>query len=301
MPSSKLWSMRLQGAVVGGMDCGDHTGYPVLAFHGSPGCHVEAVAFADAPAAAAGLRLVAVDRPGMGMSELAPQRQVIEWTETVAAVADHFGFDEFAVLGASGGGPYAMACAHALPDRVSSCVLVSSLAPVTDAAAADSGEGKRAGGLMILRLFPFLARPVARRLSSIVKKDRGVAAMIAQMSQADQDRIARDDQLRADITANIRTAFVPGSRGTAADMQRLFARPWGFDPADIVVPTVIWHGTRDANVPVGDGRRLAAMIPGAQMRLVEGAGHLLFVDHAAAVLDTVRQRSGERDERALPD
>lgn len=103
MTSPTPWSMTLQGAVIGGMECGDRGGYPVLAFHGSPGCHVEAVAFAHGPAAAVGLRLIAVDRPGMGLSQLGtPQRQVIDWADTAAAVADHFGFEAFGVLGASG-------------------------------------------------------------------------------------------------------------------------------------------------------------------------------------------------------
>ncbi|MEV6071832.1 alpha/beta hydrolase [Nocardia sp. NPDC052001] len=296
MTSPMPWSMQVQGVTVGGMECGDREGYPVLAFHGSPGCHVEAVAFADVPAAEAGLRLIAVDRPGMGMSGWAPQRRVLDWADTAAAVADHFGFDRFAVLGASGGGPYAMACAYALPERVSRCVLVSSMAPVTDEPPAP-GEPKRAAGMMILRKLPFLARPATARLAGVVKKPKGLAALVGQMSEADQARIARDEQLLADLGANIRGAFVPGTKGTAADFVRVFAREWGFDPADIVVPTAVWHGDSDANVPTGDGRRLAATIPGAQFHLVEGVGHLLFVDHAAAVLDTLHDRSAESSPR----
>ncbi|WP_169815448.1 alpha/beta fold hydrolase [Nocardia yamanashiensis] len=296
MTSPTRWTLSLDGVTVGGMHCGDRQGYPVMAFHGSPGCHVEAVAFAHVPAAEAGLHFIAVDRPGMGMSGMAEQRQVVDWAATAAAVADHLGLEEFAVLGASGGGPYAMACAHQLPERVSKCVLVSSLAPFTDVAP-EPGEKRQAGGLLMLRRSPFLARPAVWRLKQVVAKPKGLAAVIKQMSATDQARIAGDDQLLADLGENIRTSMAAGTRGTAADMVRLFARDWGFDPADIRVPTAVWHGDDDMNVPTGDGRRLAATIPGAELHIVEGAGHLLFVDHAAAVLESVWAHRSESSPR----
>ncbi len=107
---------------------------------------------------------------------------------------------------------------------------------------------------------------------------------MARMSPADQDRLAGDEGLRAKLADNIRTAFVTGSRGVAVDFQVLFARPWGFDPADITVPVSIWHAVTDGNVPIDDGRRLARRIPGSTFEEVPGLGHLLFIVHAAAIL-----------------
>jgi len=284
--------MTLQGATVGGMECGARSGYPVLAFHGVPGSHVEAVAFADVPAAEVGVRLLAIDRPGMGMSTMSPRARIVDFADTVAAVADWFGLERFAVLGASAGGPYALACAYRLPDRVSKAVVVSSPAPFDNRAASKgSGGTKPAGGLMVLRRFPFLARPAAARMAAVVRKPRGLEAMIARMSPADRDRLAGDEGLRAGLADNIHTAFASGSRGVAVDFQVLFARPWGFDLADITVPVDIWHGDADGNVPVEDGRRLADTVPGSTYEEVSGAGHLLFVDHAAAILRSLRSDS----------
>lgn len=281
--------MTLPGAaVVGGMDCGDPDGYPVIAHHGAPGSHVEGVAFADEAARAVGVRLIALDRPGMGMSTLSPRKQVADFADTVAAVADHFRVDQFAVLGASGGGPYALGAAARLPDRVSKAVVVSSPAPFDERAATTGAGGvKRAGGLMILRRFPFLARPAAARMAQVVRKRRGLLAMIAQMSPADRERIAGDDWLLEQLAANIQEAFKTGTRGVAVDFQVLFARGWGFDPADITVPVQIWHGEADGNVPIEDGRRLGWMIPDAVFEEVPGEGHLLFVDHAAEILKSL--------------
>lgn len=290
--------MTLQGVTVGGMECGDRLGYPVIASHGAPGSHMEAVAFADAAAAEVGVRLIAIDRPGMGMSAMSPRRQILEWAETVSAVADQFELGRFAVLGASGGGPYALACAYGLPERVSRAVVVSSPAPADDQMASKGADGvKRAAGLMILRRLPFLARPIAARMAAVVRKPRGLAALVARMSPADRDRIEGDEELLGNLADNIRTAFVQGSRGVAADFQVLFARPWGFDPADIAVPVRIWHGQADGNVPVEDGRRLAELVPDSDITEVAGAGHLLFVDHAAAILRSVRDDAEVRRDR----
>ncbi|MFI9511256.1 alpha/beta fold hydrolase [Nocardia sp. NPDC052566] len=289
MTSPTPWTMTLQGATVGGMECGDRSGYPVLAFHGAPGSHVEAVAFAHAPAAEAGLRLIAIDRPGMGLSTMSPRRQILDFADTVTIVADRLELDRFAVLGASGGGPYALACAYRLPNRVSRAVVVSSPAPFDGQARSVSEGGvKCAGGLIVLRRFPFLARPAAARMAAAVRKPRGLAALIARMSPADRDRLAGDEELLGKIADNIHTALRQGSRGVATDLQVLFARPWGFELSDIVASTVVWQGDCDGNVPAADGRRLAADIPNSELIIVEGAGHLLFVDHAAAILDSIR-------------
>ncbi|WP_169814779.1 alpha/beta fold hydrolase [Nocardia crassostreae] len=291
MTTPTPWTTSWHDATVGGMECGDREGFPVLAFHGAPGSHMEAVVFAHAPAAEVGVRLIAIDRPGIGRSEMSLRRRVADFADTVAAVADHFHLDRFAVLGASGGGPYAMACAAALPDRITEAVLVSSPAAFDEQSVTEgSGGVKRAGGLMVLRRFPFLARPVAARLGAVVRTPRGLDAMIERMSPADRDRIARDDRLKDTIAENIRAAFESGSHSVAVDFQLLFARPWGFDPADITVPVHIWHGAADGNVPVEDGRRLAATIPDSKFDEVQGAGHLLFVDHAAEILSGIGSR-----------
>ncbi|WP_225732229.1 MULTISPECIES: alpha/beta fold hydrolase [unclassified Nocardia] len=293
--------MTLEGVTVGGMECGDRDGYPVVASHGAPGSHVEAVAFAHDAAREVGVRLIAIDRPGMGMSEFSPRRRILDWADTVTAIADDFELDKFAVLGASGGGPYALACAYRLPDRVNRAVIVSSPAPLDDQVESRGAGGvKRASGLMILRRFPFLARPVAARMAQVVRKPRGLAAMIARMSPADRDRLAGDEELRNQIADNVHTAFAHGSRGVAADFQVLFARPWGFDPADIVVPVRIWHGEADGNVPVADAERLAEAVPDSQLEIVCGAGHLLFVDHATTILRSIREDNAAESKARQP-
>lgn len=274
------------------MECGDPGGYPVLAFHGAPGSHVEGVAFAHAAAVATGVRLIAIDRPGMGKSDLSMYERVVDFADTVAAIADHVRADRFAVLGASAGGPFALASAYRLPERVSKAVVVSSVAPFDDRPAkAKKSEGgvKPAAGLLILRKLPWLARPVAKQLAKAARTPRGLDAMIAKMGAADRERIAEDAHLRDQLGENINMGFATGTRGVAQDFQLLFARAWGFSPADITVPVDVWHGDADGNVPVQDGRRLADMIPDSKFEEIAGEGHLLFVDHAHTILGSIQE------------
>ncbi|WP_167477254.1 alpha/beta fold hydrolase [Nocardia arthritidis] len=266
---------------------GDPTGDPVLYNHGVPGSHIEAIAF-DEAAAAAKLRIIAIDRPGIGGSPPVPLRRVVQWADVVAALADRLGLDRFAVVGVSGGGPYALACAHNLADRVTAAVVVSSIAPLDDI------PGQRRGSLAMLRRFPFMARPVAARMAAQIRKPGGVAATIARMAPVDRARVTADPRLATELETNIGEAFRQGGRGFAMDLRLLFTRPWGFRLADITVPVRIWHGAADHNVPVSDGRRLAALLSNSRIDIVSDAGHLLFIDHTAAILESVRIGDADR-------
>src|SRR5215831_6622757 len=117
------------GRRIGYAEWGDADGRPLLYFHGWPGSRLEGRLGAEA-ARASGVRLVALDRPGMGLSDRLPRRRLIDWPSDVAAVADALGLRRFAVLGISGGGPYAVACARMLADRLIGVGVVSSLAPM---------------------------------------------------------------------------------------------------------------------------------------------------------------------------
>src|SRR5207244_11105793 len=115
----------------------------VLWFHGSPGARRQIPVAGRIAADHLGLRLVCVERPGIGSSTDHAYHQVRDWAPDVAAVADHLGYDRFMVVGLSGGGPYALACAHELPDRVVAVGLLGSLVPT-------AGTAATAGGIVAL-------------------------------------------------------------------------------------------------------------------------------------------------------
>ena len=109
---------------------GTAAGSPVLYCHGFPGSRLEA-AFADGTAKHAGVRLIAADRPGVGLSDRLPGRSVLGWVDDIRALGDHLDIERFHVVGVSGGAPYALACAFALPDRIPSVAIVSGVGPPT--------------------------------------------------------------------------------------------------------------------------------------------------------------------------
>src|SRR5437879_7300478 len=130
-------------------EMGDPVGYPVFAFHGTPGSRHQ-VLIDPAPAHAAGARVIAPDRPGCGSSTRQRRRTLEGWANDVAELADHLGVGHFAVLGISGGGPYAAACARSLPDRVSAAAMVSGYANLAK-------PGSEAGMMLADRCFARVA------------------------------------------------------------------------------------------------------------------------------------------------
>src|SRR5258708_34742023 len=116
------------GRTLGYAEYGHVEGNPLFYFHGHPGARVEAGLLAKS-AAQAGLRLIGVDRPGMGLSSFQAGRHLLDSPEDVAALAQHLAIDRFAVVGVSGGGPYALACAYKIPDRLTACGIVAGMGP----------------------------------------------------------------------------------------------------------------------------------------------------------------------------
>ena len=116
------------GRVLGYAEYGCQTGYPLMFFHGFPSSRLEAHDL-DQIARRRYLRIIAPDRPGFGLSTSQPHRRIMDWPADVQALAHHLRLSRFAVLGGSGGGPYALACAHALPPEMLSAVGIMAGAP----------------------------------------------------------------------------------------------------------------------------------------------------------------------------
>lgn len=271
------------------VEYGDPHGRPVLFFHGFPGSHVQGNAF-DEAAATQHIRVIAVDRPGMGRSPFVRRRRLRDWAGDVAALADALDLGRFAVVGVSGGGPYAACCAYAIPERLTGVAIVSGVAPLlTDAPLDGLTEVHRRHyeGLRKLRRLPVLARLVAAQMERQARKAGWLAVVRESMSAVDRERIDGSPEIAHALEASFREAFRCGSKGFAWDLRVVFAQPWSFRLDEIATPVQLWHGERDDNVPVADGHRMAAEIPDCRARFVPNAGHLLFLDRAAEILAAV--------------
>jgi pimeloyl-ACP methyl ester carboxylesterase len=278
-------TIRLRdGRRLGYAEWGDPVGRPLFFFHGWPGSRIEGC-LGDEAARARGVRLIAIDRPGMGLSDFQQRRTLLDWPDDVVQVAVALGLDRFAVLGISGGGPYAAVCAWKLSDRLTGAGIVSSLAPLdVPGAVASMGRQNRlvfqlVGHVAILGrvLMAAMAVSVNRRRDHIL--ERGVAAAV-------DKEFLRRPEVRKILGESLSEAFRRGSRGAAWEMG-LYARPWGFPLGDIRTPVYLSHGEQDANAPVTMGHYLATRIPECRASFYPREGHLHFLNRLPEIFSAV--------------
>jgi pimeloyl-ACP methyl ester carboxylesterase len=273
------------GRRLGYAQWGDPRGQPLVYFHGFPGSRAEG-RLGDQAAKRTGVRVIAPDRPGMGLSDFQPRRAVVDWPDDVSQVADVLGLERFAVLGISGGSPYAAVCAWKLPQRLTAAGIVSGVGPL-DAPGATKGMSRQNRLLLqVVGRLPVLPRALMGVTAVQAKQpDRALAQGRRSFAAVDQPYLDRPE-LREGLKASLSEAFRQGGRGPAWEV-RLYARPWGFRLADIQIPVHLWHGEQDANNPITMARHLAAVIPKCRASFYPGEGHLHFVDRLPQILRTL--------------
>jgi pimeloyl-ACP methyl ester carboxylesterase len=269
------------GRRLGYAEWGDPRGQPLVYFHGCPGSRAEG-RVGDEAAKVSGIRVIAPDRPGMGLSDFQPRRALIHWPDDVSQVAEALGLERFAVLGISGGSPYAAVCAWRLPQRLIAAGIVSGISPL-DVPGVTEGMSRQNRLLFQAGRLPMLPR-VVMGMTAVQARRPDRALEQGRRSFAPVDHLYLDrPELREILTASLAEAFRRGGRGPAWEL-RLYARPWGFRLADIQMPVHLWHGERDTNDPIAMGRHLAAAIPDCRASFYPGEGHLHFVDRLPQIL-----------------
>lgn len=267
---------------------GDPGGAPVMYFHGFPGSRLEARLAADA-ARRRGWRMFAPDRPGFGKSTFQTGRTIGAWAVDVAQLADRLGLDRFSVVGASGGGPYALACAARMPERLSHVALVGSLGPTARKDLTDGMVAVNRLALAVASRFPLLVRLVINVEARLVRRhpERYLAHMLASAPSADRSVLA-DPVYRALFAESTVEALHQGGRGAAWELC-LLARPWDFRLEEVRARVQIWQGLADNIVPPAMARHLVAMLPHSESHYLPDEGHIsLIVRHMDAVLAELR-------------
>lgn len=276
--------IRLQdGRCLSYAEYGSPSGRPVLYFHGLPGSRLQRPPEIS-PALRRKVRLITIDRPGMGHSTFLPGRRFLDWPNDVQELANALGIDRFAVIGVSGGGPYAAACAYGIPNRLSAVALVSSLSPFTRPGIARGAIVPVRVIFSIARRCPKLLLPLYGLLLPMVRRGRSSRPRVAAfMPKPDRDVLVRP-QIKAMLAEDLAEATRQGVRG-AAHETALIAKPWGFKLSDIRTPVHLWHGTADTMVPVAMGQLLASAIPDCRPTWLSGEGHFLVFDRLPEILD----------------
>src|SRR5215472_8238457 len=276
------------GRRLGYAQYGRPDGEPLFYFHGHPGSRLEA-RFAHAAAAAAGLRVIALDRPGYGLSDFQPGRAITDWPADVAEAADLLQFPRFSVAGASGGGPYALASAWRLPGRVTRAAVISGVGPYQVPGITRGMRWQNRIGFRLGSRWPALAGALARSVQRGItqRPEQTIDALARAMSSSDAE-IVRRPEVREILKADIAEAFRRDSRGAAWDIV-LLGRPWGFSLREIEPEVHLWQGEVDTLVPPAMARYQASQIPRSHLKFFPGEGHLLIIDRMPDLIEAFGQ------------
>jgi pimeloyl-ACP methyl ester carboxylesterase len=257
-------------------ESGPEHGPLVIYLHGAVGTPQRVCSELQASIDELGMRYVMVSRPGFGESDPQPGRTLLDFAADIAALADHLGHERFAVAGVSAGGPYALACAHALPDRVAAAAVVSSMSPGCPPDLAPGISPLLRLGLRTLRRLPRACGWAGDGLMLIARRNPGLVArtMVLFASPADR-RLLRDPEARQLAVACFLAAAGGGVSRMIGDYL-LCAGRWGFEPRDVRGHVHLWHGMQDAFVPVGQALALAAALPHVQTALDPDEAHFFY-------------------------
>jgi pimeloyl-ACP methyl ester carboxylesterase len=261
------------GRTLGYAECGITSGKALLYFGGS---RLEA-RFLAKPAKQAGIRLIGIDRPGIGLSHFKDGRRLLDWPNNMVELADSLQIDHFAIVGVSGGGPHALACAYKIPDRLTACGIVSGVGPLA---------------VFLFQRLPWLLTPMMWVMGRFFRDEEQARKSLLRFTQhwPEPDRksllLPEISELWA---ASLVEAFRQGARGLTYDTLLGEGRPWGFKLEEIAFPALcLWHGEQDKDVPIAMGRAVTERLAQCKATYYPGEGHIsLIVNHQEEIVTTL--------------
>jgi len=253
---------------------GKPSGTPVLYFHGAPSSRLEPLLIGDEVWSRLGLRVIAPDRPGIGGSDFQPDRGFSDWPKDVVALATALDLERFAVLGNSGGGPYAAVCAAKIPERLNAALVVSGGWQMNLPEAKDNMPFVNRLFLILAGHAPPLLRLMLKAMgsSSTFEREKELAKLKARVPPADYAAFAEPGRIEA-LHEMMRECMRGGTKGPAWDL-RLYMCEFDFKLAEIQMPLKLFHGERDVNAPIALVRRMVVELPNAQLVTYENESHL---------------------------
>ena len=289
---------KLEGNVAVGSDrrigfaeFGDPQGRAIFWLHGTPGARRQIPVEARLYGERNGIRLVGVDRPGIGSSTPHEYATVLDFAEDLRTIADTLGIDRMAIIGLSGGGPYTLGCAAAMPDRVVAIGVLGGVAPTR-------GSDAIGGGLMGnigLPVAPVLEKagaPLSMVAAGLIRLVRPLAEPVldiyARVSPEGDRRLLSRPEFKAMFLDDLLNGSRKQLAAPFADVV-VFARDWGFRLDEVKVPVRWWHGDHDHIVPYAHGRHVVAMLPEAELCPLPGESHLGGLGQAEAIMQTMSE------------
>ena len=265
---------------------GAENGWPVFLLHGTPGSRTGPL---PRPGVLyrRGILLITYDRPGYGGSAPHPGRRVADAAQDVLDIAGDLELDRFSVVGRSGGGPHALACAALLPpDRIHRAATLVGMAPAEPDLDFAAGMTP-ANAAVFERTSDTDVSGVSERMRWRARRTAADPRSLLHQLQNEvttADRLVLEERTLQRLLVDSYDEAVSGGPAGWVDDVLALHRDWGFDVRDIRVPVYIWHGTQDNFVPVAHARWLAHKIPGALLDVQPGRGHFAAMTLLPSVL-----------------
>ena len=308
-------SVRLVGGRrLGYAIAGPSDGMPVLYCHGAIGTPLGGSVDLDVITSELGVRQIAVNRPGIATSDPAPGRTVIDFARDVRELVDALAIDRFAVVGVSAGGPYALAIARELSDRVDRVALCSSLSPLCAPHEVPGMDRRIRIALAAVASAPSASARIGDALLPVIRRHPGLVTNViaAHAARSERARVLAPDE-RAAASTSFLDAATPGVRGMLDDYV-VACSDWGFSPAEVEAEVDLWHGVRDPLVPIEHALQLAITLPRCRVFFDPDEGHHFFRSrlrtilavltgadaHAATSLDHARTMAASRGDTRRP-
>ena len=247
---------------------GIEDGIVVFYCHGFPGSRLDGLIFNfDIEAKKLGLRIIAIDRPGIGNSDFQSNRKIKDWVIDLKNIADYLNIDKFSILGISGGSPYALAVASEIPDKLHTVSIVSGMGPFK------YKESQSGTAMQIPKLNSLLRRIIVwfMKLGITQNAEKFKDKIGASLSSSDSLYLSSTNRLDQIVTA-FQEALKQGLNGYLHEAI-LYKNDWGFDIKDLKPLVNLWHGSDDKNVSLSLAKRVASEIPNCKATIIENEGH----------------------------
>lgn len=256
-------------------DLGNKNNPTLFYFHGVPGSRLEGL-FIATETVKLKYRIISVDRPGMGHSDFQSKRKILQFPDDIIELADYLSIEQFSIIGGSGGGPYAYACAYKLSsERLIKCIVVSGLGPYN---LDKSGMNQKSKNSLILaKYFPWMTKTllwfsISRKVDDEKYWEKNYEKLYENIPEPDR-KVVSNKRIKEIMIEKTKDAFRSGTKGPAHDFN-LYSKPWGFDLKDIKNKIILYHGELDVNVPIRMAKEISNQLPNCEVNFYKNEGHL---------------------------
>jgi pimeloyl-ACP methyl ester carboxylesterase len=292
---TELVAPRIEGVVplpdgrrLGFAEFGDPAGRSVVWLHGTPGARRQIPDEARVYAAANRIRLLGIDRPGVGLSTAYVYPQIRDFAVDLATMVDALHIGDMAIVGLSGGGPFALAAGAVLGARVRAIGVLGGVAPSKGTDAIDGGlvaVGVRWAPVLRLGRLP-LSVSLAALLRTLGPLASPLVDLYARVSPSGDRRVLKRAEIKAMFIDDLFGLSRHRFEGPIADIIA-FTEDWGFRLEEVRAPVVWWHGDADHIIPFSHGVHMTERLPHAQLRVLSGESHLAGLGIAREILETM--------------